>query len=257
MNERARLIASRFGAAVDTYDTAARVQAAAAARLAGHLRGAYAREPRTILEFGCGTGLMTAHLRRLWPAARIVVSDLAPAMARRCVAKYSGAAVAMDAESPCFVGGAFDLVCGSLAAQWFAHPEDSVRGLQRLVAPRGMIALATLGPATLGEWHAARAATGLPPGGLDYLSLDRLAATQGRGMRRQVAVREMLRDPIPDARAFLAGLRAIGADGARPGDVPAGHAALRRAMRMLEASANAVTYEVLTVIWERISEESD
>jgi malonyl-CoA O-methyltransferase len=252
MNERARIIAESFGAASETYDSAARVQAIAAERLAGRLAEALSKPPRNILEFGCGTGLFTAHLRRLWPDARIVVSDLAPQMARFCRQRHGEVALVMDAERPCFAEQSFDLVCGSLAAQWFVRPEQSIRGLQRLAAPGGIVALATLGPATLGEWARARVAAGLSPGGLDYLTLEELAAIGVPGAEIKLAAREIVRDPVPNAHAFLAGLRAIGADvdGKNPSGPPAG---LRRAMRALDHAASAVTYELLTLIWQQVT----
>jgi malonyl-CoA O-methyltransferase len=173
-------------------------------------------------------------------------------MVRRCREQHRAAAIVMDAERPCFADGTFDLVCGSLAAQWFADPPASIRGLQRLAAPGGALALTTLGPATLGEWGRARRAAGLASGGLAYPALGDLAAISGEGMETCLAEREMLRDPMPDALAFLGGLRAIGADF---GDAAGSAGALRRAIRTLDRQADAITYELLTLIWQRRPED--
>ncbi|MDT8872356.1 hypothetical protein RAA17_17140 [Komagataeibacter rhaeticus] len=65
---RTARIAARFDAA-DDYEQAARVQRLAAMELARRIGRQYGREaPARILEVGCGTGLLTRELRRLFPA---------------------------------------------------------------------------------------------------------------------------------------------------------------------------------------------
>src|SRR5688572_29844543 len=76
MSDRKQQIAQHFGAAATSFDRAAHIQArvarALADEIATHLR------PARILEFGCGTGNLTAALKDRLPDARVVATDLAP-----------------------------------------------------------------------------------------------------------------------------------------------------------------------------------
>ncbi|MFT3966382.1 MAG: class I SAM-dependent methyltransferase, partial [Sphingobium sp.] len=82
--DRKQRISDAFGRAAASYDDAAAPQrqaAALVARLARRQRpGALAGEAPRILEIGCGTGILTRHIRAAWPIAELVVSDLSPDM---------------------------------------------------------------------------------------------------------------------------------------------------------------------------------
>jgi len=246
MTQRTRRIAARFGAAASSYDAAAHLQRAVADQLAQDLAQLMRAPPARILEFGCGTGFLTAHLRTLWPDALLLATDLSPSMASAAQARLGVAAATMDAERPALREGSFDLVCGSLAAQWFSDAPAALRGLKTLLAPGGVLALTTLGPKTFAEWRAARSAAGLPPGGLSYRPLSELAASLDRAPL--LARAELCHEPFASGQGFLHDLRAIGADANEA--VPLTPGTLRRALRELERGANNVTYEVLTLAWK-------
>src|SRR3546814_10718433 len=64
--------------------------------------------------------------------------------------------VAMDGERPCFAPDVrFDLVCSSLAFQWFHDLEGAVASLCALLAPGGHLAFTTLaeGSFEIGRAH--------------------------------------------------------------------------------------------------------
>src|SRR3546814_5301552 len=64
--------------------------------------------------------------------------------------------VAMDGERPCFAPDVrFDLVCSSLAFQWFHDLEGAVASLCALLAPGGHLAFTTLAEGSFDEWRAA------------------------------------------------------------------------------------------------------
>ena len=176
MSERKQQIARHFGAAAPTNDRAARIQARIAVALADAIAATAA--PSTILEFGCGTGNLTRALLGRFPAARLVATDLAPPMAALCRKRlYAGGrllSASMDAELPAFAAGSFDLVCGSLAAQWFSRPHQAFAALGALLRPGGVLALTTLGTDTFQEWRAAAALLGLSPAIPTYPSLTEL-----------------------------------------------------------------------------------
>ena len=89
MNDKA-LIEHQFGAASATYDSNAVVQADIAARLAAMLESRLARRA-TVLEVGCGTGLLSAALIVSRQPARYYLNDISAAMLDVAVAKCRAA----------------------------------------------------------------------------------------------------------------------------------------------------------------------
>lgn len=254
MSDRKQQIARHFGTAAPTYDRAARIQARIAKELAGDI--AIVVRPAQILEFGCGTGNLTRALCGLFPEAELIATDLAPPMAMLCRKRLGAAAgagyAAMDAEAPAFPAARFDLVCGSLAAQWFASPHQAFAALGALLRPGGVLALTTLGAQTFQEWRAAAALLGLSPAIPSYPSLAELDWQRPPGFLVEQAREQRLRDEHPSALDFLQSLRSIGAD------LPADHArplsagALRRILRQVDAQGRVnATYHVLTVLWRK------
>ena len=254
MSERKQQIARHFGAAAPTYDRAARIQARIAEELAGDI--VRFAQPTRILEFGCGTGNLTRALIGLFPEAHLVATDLAPPMAaltrRRLGASARIVCAGMDAELPAFPAAQFDLVCGSLAAQWFANSHQAFAALGALLRPGGVLALTTLGTETFQEWRAAAALLGLRPAIPAYPSLAELDWQRPPGFLVELAREQRLRDEHPSALDFLQSLRSIGAD------LPADHArplsagALRRILRQVDAQGHVnATYHVLTVLWRK------
>ena len=240
-------IGRSFGAAASGYEDAARLQRLVAHRLAARIADTVPHPDRAtlrILEIGCGTGLLTRALRRLLPRARIVATDLAPEMVRACRAGLPGDdrldVLAMDGASPAVAGDGFDIVCSSLALQWFADPEAALAGLSRLLVPGGRLAVATLASGSLPEWRDAHRAEGLADGGHDHPTPDRLRRACGGAWDTETVV-----IPYADGLAFLRGLRGIGAH--RPA---AGHRALdagrmRRVLRRFEGQYDStVSYRV-------------
>ncbi|MFV3074599.1 methyltransferase [Niveispirillum fermenti] len=236
-------VARRFGAAAAQYDASARVQARIAQAMADRLAALALPPAARVLEIGCGTGLLTAAaLARLPGVGAWLASDIAPAMAGACRARLGGdprlMAAAMDGEVPA-VTGPFDLICSSLALQWFPDAGAALARWRGLLRPGGVLCVATLGAGTFSEWRAALAMAGAPAAGPAYPDAATLAGWLGPQGR---AERQGFVEHHPDARHFLLSLRGIGADYA-PGRLSA--PVLRRAMRALEAAGPVgVTYDV-------------
>lgn len=236
-----RAVARQFGRAAAQYDGAARVQAAIAQTMVARIQALHLPACAQVLEIGCGTGLVTRGGLAALPAGQWLATDIAPTMLTACGAALGRqprlSLVAMDGEHPAVAPG-FDLICSSLALQWFPDPAAALRRWRALLAPGGHLLVATLAAGTFGPWHAALAAAGAAPTGPPYPDQ---ATIQGWLPGARVE-REPLDDPYPDARSFLTALRQIGADYSplHPGIAP-----LRRAIRALEA-AGPVTmrYEV-------------
>src|SRR3546814_18021206 len=103
VKQRTDRIRQAVGTAVLGYEDSAGVQRIAAetlAKLAAQRR--LPLVPR-ILEIGCGTGLLTRHIRTQWLEAELTVTDLAPEMEERAARdpRLAGTFFTMDGAWPC------------------------------------------------------------------------------------------------------------------------------------------------------------
>lgn len=251
----AQRVAARFAAAAvaDTYDAHSPAQRHAAAQLAGRIATAGLPPRPRVLEIGCGTGHLTERLALHLPGARILATDIAPAMVAACRARLGDAPrfayATLDGTRPA-VTGPFDLVCANLAAQWFPDLPAALRGLTRLLAPGGLLALSLLGERTFKEWRDAHEVLGLRAGALRLPSAARCRAAFPAGVLE--LEREIWTDRPASGLDFLRGLRAIGADTPAPGHARLSPAALRRVLGTLGA-APAISYELIYARWRRPS----
>lgn len=224
------------------YDAAARVQAYAATCLAGRIAALPINPDARVLEIGCGTGLLSAALIDRIAARRWLLTDIASAMLTRCADRIGPRAdvayAVVDGERP-EVDGRFDLICSSFAFQWFNDLPRAIERLRALLAPGGRLAFATMAAGSLAEWDAAhRAATGQGAAMGGYPTPEELQA-----LGVTVAIERHV-EAHADARAFLSGLRDIGAHRPREPRPPLPTPALRRAMAAFEAGGAHATYVI-------------
>ena len=236
-------VAAAFSAAADTYEAAARAQAASADRLAA-IAATLPRPPHPrVLEFGCGTGLLT---RRLHPLidGDWLVTDLSPAMVAAAARAVPGPLFQMmDAEYPVDDGAGVDLIVSNLAAQWFADLGAAADRLRRLLRPGGRLLFSTLGTESFRQWQAAHQALGLSCGVPVFPAAADLAG------RLPPACIEEQRFTLnyADGRAFAAELKRIGAGTPIPGHRPLSVGDMRRVLGRLGSPA-PMTYHVLHVL---------
>lgn len=241
-------VGSAFAAAAADYDRAAGLQRDVAEALANRIARLGLGDAPTILEIGCGTGFLGGALVPLLPGARWICSDLAPAMVARSRAVGQGAAqyLAMDGERVCFAQGPrFDLICSSLAVQWFTQPASSFADLARLLKPGGYLVFSTMGAGSFREWRALLAGQGLKPGIPDYpdaLGWAALLPTSGT----MTVTEEDRVVTYPDPHRFLRDLKQIGAATPRHDHRPATAGQLRRALRGI-AGPFTTTYHVVSI----------
>lgn len=257
-------VARAFDAASD-YAGHARVQRRVATGLADtiatlpviRMRG---RAPR-LLEIGCGTGFLTEALLDRGLGGDWLVTDIAPAMVRRCadsLARRDTTArlhfAMMDGErpSPGLTRESFDLICSSLAFQWLDDLGDALSRLTPLLAPGGALAFTTLLTGTFAEWEAAHRSLGLVSGGLAYPDRGQLAAGFPAGGTLTIA-EQTLREGHEGARAFLRSVKRIGAASAPAGRRPLPPGAMRRVMARFDAAGACATYRVASCVWTRES----
>lgn len=244
----AKAVAQAFGKAARHYAAHAHIQQQAAQNLMHCMSAVTLPAAPRILEVGCGVGFLTRLLLARWPDARLVCTDLALDMALSCRQALGASApgltfAVMDGEQPAVRGG-FDLVISSMVAQWFSNPQQGLQHLTALTRPGGIMAFATLGPATLRQWRQACQQVGLPcptPSYPEAATLTQWLAPLGECR----VVEEYLTESIPSPMTFFKGLRAIGATRALDAaPLPGGQ--LRQALSvMAHVSDSLITWHLL------------
>jgi malonyl-CoA O-methyltransferase len=250
---RAPGIAERFGAAASRYARHADLQREVARQLAERIAMLPLPKAPRILEVGCGTGFLAAELAQRLGPAHWTLTDIAPRMldAARSNLVLPGEAEfrVMDGEHP-DVRGSYDLICSSMAVQWFGDLDAGLARLAGLLAPGGHLAVATLAEETFAEWHAAHAVHGLAAAAQRYPSAAEIGACLP-GLVRRLDV-ELRKEQPGSGMAFLRGLRAIGATAAtveHRQPLPAG--ALRRVLQTFDAQGASVSYQVAYGVWSK------
>ncbi|MGD9810502.1 MAG: methyltransferase domain-containing protein [Sphingobium sp.] len=253
MNEpRAQRISRAFGHAAAHYDAHAGIQRIVAATLAGLLRQqplpvrSGSGERLRILEIGCGTGLLTRHLRSLFPDADIIATDIAPEMIAE--AERGGDVGArfmrMDGEAPAFDGPWFDLIASSLAFQWFADLPRALDRLGALLRPGGSMMFATMAARSFREWRAAHERLGLEAGTPAYPAADALRAMLARHADAFLFEEDYVQD-FGGAAGLLAHLKGIGATVPIEGRAPLSAGQMRGVMRAFDEAGGRCTYHVV------------
>ncbi len=144
-----------FERAASTYDAAAIVQAQAREELLGRL-DYVALEPRLVVDAGAGTGRSSRALERRYPRARVVALDVSVAMLRASGRRAwwrrakGFDRVCGDLERLPFADSSVDLLFSNLALPW-CDPDRALAEARRVLAPRGLLSVTTLGPDTLKE----------------------------------------------------------------------------------------------------------
>ncbi|KQM22130.1 methyltransferase domain-containing protein [Novosphingobium sp. Leaf2] len=238
----------RAFAAARAYDANAKVQRDVADALAARIAALdLPRSPR-VLEIGCGTGFLTEALAAHSIGGTWLVTDIAPEMVDRCKARALPAHpdrqirfAALDGEHGTPPSGPFDLICSSLAVQWFADAPAALALLARHLAPGGHLVITTLGADSFAQWRAAHEAQGLCAGTPAFVAADVFASLHPATLRVDAHV-----ERHPNPRTFLRALKAIGAGTPAPDHRPLTPAQLRAVMARFDQSGCEVTYQVVT-----------
>jgi len=131
---------------------------------------AAALRPRTVLELAAGTGAVSHALAAALPEARIVATDLNPAMLEVAAARGAAPNLAFapaDAQALPYSDGAFDLVLAQFGAMFFPDRPGAYAEARRVLAPGGTLLFNVWGPlednpGSAAIHHAVREAVGEP-----------------------------------------------------------------------------------------------
>ncbi|MGF7155960.1 methyltransferase domain-containing protein [Novosphingobium gossypii] len=246
MNQRTR-IRSAFAAAPD-YAGNARIQREVAGNLAARIAALDLPPAPRVLEIGCGTGFLTTALMAQGIGGDWLVTDIAPEMVDRCRAALPPADdsrslrfTTLDGEHGAPFGAPFDLICSSLAVQWFDDTPAALARLAQWLAPGGHLAVTTLGPRSFGQWRAAHEAEGVVPGTPHFTPVEAFET-----LSPETLIVEDMIERHADPRSFLRAVKAIGAGTSAPDHRPLSPARLRAVMARFAQSGCEVTYEVVT-----------
>lgn len=149
MNARDEIVRN-FGGAAKTYDKVADIQRVVAKELVRRIH--LLRPPSTLLDIGCGTGLVTEMLARRWPCAEITALDASPEMLSRLKEKLPNA-VRLEADAATYsTEKKFDLVVSSMLLHWLSEPQRVIAHWRSLLATGGTLAVAFPLDGSLKEW---------------------------------------------------------------------------------------------------------
>lgn len=243
-----RIIAA-FSKAHD-YDRHARVQRDVADELAATIAQLPLPAQPRIWEIGCGTGFLTQAMAQQGIGGHWLITDLSPAMVARCRTRIGPHPdrqfAVLDAEHDTPEGdGRFDLICSSLAMQWFDDLASALPRLLARLAPGGHCLFTTLGAGTFAEWRAAHVAEGLLPGTPPFAEASHLRDLYTAMQHQPHRITRQI-ETHTSARDFLRALKAIGAGTSAPTHQPLDAAALRRVMRRFDQMGGTISYEVIT-----------
>ncbi len=253
-------ISQGFTAAAGTYDKWAFAQL----RMAGELaRRIPPSPPRlSILDLGCGTGVLIEPLTRRFASASILGLDIAAGMIDSCRTKWADNPRIefehADAESfTC--KRTFDLICASSVLQWFDNPQATIRRWVAKLCPGGLFATAALVAGSFEELHQTYTeVTGRPLRGLALpqpADVERLFTSAG--LHITLAATEQISVSHADACHVLRSFSQTGATFRHHSDyAPLPASTLRKVIRLYEKrfadpdERVPVTYHVLYLLAE-------
>jgi len=241
-------IKSAFSGAKN-YNRNAKIQKLVAGRLASHIARLELPTSPRVLEIGCGTGFLTTAMVEAGVRGDWLVTDLSPKMVAECQASFDDTVnllnvqfAVLDGENETPSGGPFDLICSSLALQWFDNQIDGLKRMLGWLKPGGHLIATTLTSNTFWQWRNAHALENIECGTLQFHDVADFAA-----LPNSKCSLYCIDEEHGDGITFLKSLKAIGATIPAAHHMPLGPARLRTVLSRFEKAGSCVTYEVTTV----------
>ncbi len=144
----------QFNRCAQVYDQYAVVQKRMAYRLIETLNNKI-KDPKNILEIGCGTGFMTRLLYDHYSSAQITTIDIAEKMVQQAQERLGSPSRIIwlhgDVEEMVLETQAYDLIVSNATVHWFSDIRDTLKKLESSLRPGGFMAHTTFGKDTLIE----------------------------------------------------------------------------------------------------------
>ncbi|EUK18794.1 dethiobiotin synthase [Commensalibacter papalotli (ex Servin-Garciduenas et al. 2014)] len=258
MNYNKQKIIHSFNQA-DSYEQSAKIQKTVVKRLVSYIKELNfdPSQPLLILEIGCGTGLLTQYLLELFPKAKFVITDISPKMVERTKAKfekkYSNVQFKiMDGEA-LQLDQSFDLICSSLAFQWFEDLKGALQRITDFLNPNGVLLCSTLAQESFEEWRAIYDHYDYSCPLQSYPKLDKLESYWPTLTGGGYWETESIIDSIPDGLEFIKELRCIGAHTSLASHHSLSAGQLRKVIIKFNSDYGYTTYQVAFGYFKRFS----
>jgi len=204
-----------FERAANSYDGAAVLQREIAKRI-GQRLDYIKRQPKRVLDVGCGTGYITKDLLKRYPKADVIALDLAHSMARKSIEHGSWLrkpkAVCADAELLPLKEDSIDFVISSLMLQWSNDLNKVFTGFHHVLAPNGLLLFSTFGPETLTEIRQSWSEVDNRPHTSDFADMHEIGdALLQAGFQDPVTDMEMITMTYANVRQLMRDIKQIGA----------------------------------------------
>ncbi len=239
-------IISNFSKAATTYELAADLQAKVAYDVATRLDQV---DPHSVLELGCGTGLLSQYLPRLFPDANIWVTDVSQSMLSVCqqrLCQHSAIKIAcLDAEDM-ILQQSFDLIVSSMMFHWFNDVVSSIQKMMLHLNRKGKIVFSMLGNNSLLEWKHISSQLGLPNATPIFPEIEKIKVL----LPKFTFEVRSLKKTYANGHAFLKNLKSLGANTARYNSKPIKSSEMRALLRYLNQEVT-MSYEVIYAEFQR------
>ncbi len=159
-------IQTHFNHAAVSYDEAAVLQRTVAERLRERLELTTA-QPKTILDMGAGTGILTQKIQQEYPTANIIAMDMSLQMLNKAQQNLAGTGffnkikqsllpnkqtfVGADANNIPLADNSIDLLVSNLMLQWCDNLDGVLAEFKRVLKPNALLMVTSFGPDTLKE----------------------------------------------------------------------------------------------------------
>ncbi len=144
-------ICNSFSARAKSYDHFAKIQKVVNERMIDRL-DMINYFPKTILDLGCGTGLLSNLLRKKYDNAKIISVDFSFDMLNACKEKkLNTSLLCADIEDLPMKSMSFDLIISNFTLHWCQNLQKILYNVQNCLSEKGIFFFSTLGPDSLNE----------------------------------------------------------------------------------------------------------